>query len=75
LNGGGKEDMVGTADDSLRVMRGDGRGGFEPAPGSPLPIKEGGAWRLAISDLNGDGQPDITTSNLESSSVTVLISR
>ncbi len=31
------------------------------------------AWHLAVGDVNGDGKPDIATTNLEGDSVTVLL--
>ena len=62
------------AGDGVRIMLGDGRGSFKPAPGSPFSTGKG-AWRLAVGDVNGDGKPDIATSNLESDNVTVLLAQ
>ena len=58
----------------MRVMLGDGRGGFQPAPGSPFATGKG-TWQLAFGDVNGDGKPDVATSNLETSNVTVLLAQ
>lgn len=58
--------------DGVRVMLGDGRGGFQPAPHSPFATGKG-AWQLAVGDVNGDGKPEVVTSNLESDSVSVLL--
>ena len=63
-------DVVGTTGNSLRVLLGDGRGAFKP----PLSIPVGpGAWRFAVTDLNGDGSIDVVTSNSESHSLGVLL--
>jgi FG-GAP-like repeat len=70
----GNADVAAAADEGVRVMLGDGRGGFRPAPGSPFPAGKG-AWRMAIGDVNGDNKPDVVTSNLESDSVTVLLAQ
>ena len=72
VNHDGKMDVVAAGGDSVRVMLGDGRGGFVLGPASPAGR---GAWRLALGDLNGDGKMDVATSNLESSSVSVLLGR
>lgn len=70
----GHADALAAVGDGVRVMLGDGRGSFKPAAGSPFPAGKG-AWRLAIGDLNGDGRTDIVTSNLESDSITILLSK
>ena len=63
-------DIIATTGDSLRVLLGDGRGAFKP----PLSIPVGpGAWRFAVTDLNGDGSIDVVTSNSESNSLGVLL--
>ena len=70
----GKSEIVAAAGEGIRVMLGDGRGGFRAPPGSPFgPGK--GIWQLAIGDLNGDGKQDAVASNLESDCVTVLLGR
>jgi hypothetical protein len=58
----------------MRVMLGDGRGQFTAAPNSPF-LTGKGTWHFAISDVNGDGRPDVVTSNLESKNVSVLLGR
>jgi hypothetical protein len=63
-------DVVGTTGNSLRVLLGDGRGAFKP----PLSIQVGpGAWRFAVTDLNGDGSIDVVTSNSEGNNLGVLL--
>lgn len=71
-NRDGRIDALAAAGDTLRLMLGDGRGNFRP--GAPIPAGRG-VWRFAVSDLNGDGKPDLVTSNLESGSVSVLLGR
>ena len=56
------------------VLRGDGGGGFRPAPGSPFPVGRG-AYHLATGDVNEDGKVDIATSSFEGDSVTLLLGR
>lgn len=70
VNRDGKMDVVAAGGDSVRVMLGDGRGGFAAGPTS---LTGRGTWRLALGDVNGDGKLDVATSNLESSSVSVLL--
>jgi hypothetical protein len=58
------------------VLLGAGDGRFAPAPGSPF-IAHGGTKAhnhgLALNDLNRDGNLDITTSNQDDNSVSVLL--
>ena len=65
-------DIVGTSGDSIRVLRGDGRGVFKPAASIPVGP---GAWRMGMADLNGDGAVDCVTSNSEGNSLSVLLGR
>jgi hypothetical protein len=51
---------VATHDDDpvVHVLRGDGRGGFRPAAGSPVMLKET-VWGAVVVDLNADGRNDL----------------
>lgn len=78
LNNDQKLDLAVTEHDSndVRVFLGAGEGMFQAAPGSPFaalhatsPHNHG----LAVADLNGDGNLDITTSNQNDHSVSVLL--
>jgi hypothetical protein len=53
-------DIVVTHDDDpiVYVLRGDGRGGFQPTAGSPVRLKEN-VWGAVIADMNGDGKTDL----------------
>ena len=65
-------DVVATSGDSIRVLRGDGRGAFKQAAS----IQVGpGAWRVSVADLNGDGVSDVVTSNSEGNSLSVLLGK
>jgi len=72
VNRDGKNDVIGTSGDSIRVMLSDGSGGLQSS--APVPVGRG-AWRLAVADLNADGRSDVVTSNSESNSVSVLLGR
>src|SRR5262245_59259727 len=74
LDGDGKADVVAAAGEGVRVLLGNGRGGFRPAPGSPFATGKG-TWQLAVGDVNGDGKPDVAASNLASDTVTVLLAK
>jgi hypothetical protein len=72
VNGDGKSDVIAAAGDSVRVMLGDGRGGFTKGPST----RSGpGTWRIDLGDVNADGKLDVVTSNMEDDSVTVLLAR
>ena len=48
---------------AVTVMLGDGKGGFAPAPGTPLSLAGcGGPNLVAAGDVNGGGYPDIVVS-------------
>ena len=72
VNRDGKNDVIGTSGNSIRVMLSDGSGGLQS--GEPVPVGRG-AWRLAVADLNADGRNDVVTSNSESNSLSVLLGR
>jgi hypothetical protein len=58
------------------VLLGAGDGRFAPAPGSPFAAHQGTKAHnhgLVLSDLNGDGNLDITTSNQDDNSVSILL--
>jgi hypothetical protein len=60
----------GSADD-VAILRGNGRGGFTNAVGSPFPAN-GNPGPLVVGDFNGDGRPDLAAVNSFEGLVTVL---
>lgn len=78
VNKDGRLDVAVTEHDSndVRVFLGDGTGRFAPAPGSPFPALRGAKPHnhgLLFSDVNSDGRLDITTSNQDDHSISVLL--
>lgn len=76
VNGDGIPDVVvasqnGSSDGSVGVLIGIGNGKFQPT----VSYDSGGveAWGLAVADVNGDGNPDILVTNVQSNSVGVLL--
>jgi hypothetical protein len=74
LNRDGKPDIVvaNTASESMTVLLGDGRGHFQPAPGSPFPVGHL-PNDIAIGDFNGDGNPDLLVPNTQTPYLTILL--
>jgi uncharacterized protein (TIGR03437 family) len=74
LNGDGNLDIVtaNTIASNVTILLGDGLGNFVAAPGSPFPVGTG-PHSVAIADFNGDGKPDIVTSNSGNNTVTILL--
>ncbi len=78
VNNDGKTDLALTHHDSFGVvvLLGAGDGRFAFAPGSPFAAHQGAKAHnhgLVLSDLNSDKNLDITTSNQDDNSVSVLL--
>jgi hypothetical protein len=78
VNGDGKLDAVVADHDSylVPVLLGDGRGGLSPAPGSPVKALDGTrahTHEVVLGDVNLDRRLDILTTNVNDSSVSVLL--
>jgi hypothetical protein len=78
VNNDRNPDLALTHHDSfgVEVLLGAGDGRFSPAPGSPFTAHQGTKPHnhgLALNDLNSDGHLDITTSNQDDNSVSVLL--
>jgi hypothetical protein len=71
----GKVDLLAATEHSVRVLFGDGRGGFRGREALVVPSGGRGCWKLAVADLNEDGTPDVVTPNVESRDLTILLSR
>ncbi len=62
-----QRDIRGPAENAVTVLIGDGRGGFHPMPGSPLPLGDcRGPNSVAAGDLTGHGAHAIAVSCAES---------
>ena len=70
-NKDGKLDIVTCNDgDTVTVLLGDGRGGFTPAPDSPINVA---AHLIAVGDVNNDGNPDLGLTHHDSFGVVILL--
>lgn len=58
-------------DQSVSVLRGDGSGGFSPAPGSPFRVGRM-PYIAAAGDVDGDGFLDVAVPNAVDGNVTIL---
>jgi hypothetical protein len=62
-----QRDIAGPAENAVTVLRGDGRGGFHPMPGSPLSLDGcSGPNSVAAGGLSGNGRHAIAVSCAES---------
>jgi hypothetical protein len=78
VNRDGRLDAVAAEHDtySVTVLLGDRGGGFRAAPGSPFKTGDGPrphTHDLALGDVDGDGHPDILTTNVNDNNVSVLL--
>ena len=72
LNGDRNPDIVTTGTGTVVVYRGDGRGRFSQAPGSPFPAGNNPS-DIALGDFNEDGRLDVAVANHETTYLTVLL--
>jgi hypothetical protein len=75
FNGDGKPDLA-TVDGSssdVRVLLGDGAGGFTPAPGSPYQAGSNGSSVIVSSDFNGDSKRDLAIPRPSAGDVWILL--
>ena len=68
LDGDGHDDLVITNDPDIKVLRGDGRGGYTYVGGTFLDephnaINDLLSWEVVATDLDGDGRLDLCFSN------------
>jgi hypothetical protein len=75
VDGDGRPDLV-TAnftDNNVSVLLGRGDGTFAAQQAAPSPAPDMRLYSVEAADLNGDGRPDIVTSNKNDSTVSVLL--
>jgi len=78
MNKDGRLDILVALHDSYEVtfLLGDGRGGFAPAPTSPVLAGNGPRSHthdIAVADVNADGNPDVMTTNANDNTISVLL--
>ncbi|MGI8687688.1 MAG: FG-GAP repeat domain-containing protein [Thermomicrobiales bacterium] len=74
LNGDGKQDLVvaNCFSNTVSVLLGKGDGTFTPAPGSPIAVGTC-PEAVVLTDLNGDGKPDLVVSNYNDGTVSLFL--
>jgi hypothetical protein len=78
VNRDGKLDVAAAEHNTylVTVLLGDGRGGFQPAPGSPVQTSSGTrphTHEVVLGDVNLDGILDLLTTNVNDNTVSVLL--
>jgi hypothetical protein len=78
VNRDGKLDVVAAEHETyaVTVLVGNGRGQFQPAPGSPFKTGSGPrphTHEIVLGDVNGDRRLDILTTNVNDNNVSVLL--
>ncbi|MGB6690779.1 MAG: VCBS repeat-containing protein [Terracidiphilus sp.] len=76
MNGDGNLDLVVANHQSpyISIFLGDGKGGFRPAPGSPVDVhSKPHPHGVAVADFNGDGKPDVVTDSWGSNQIELLL--
>jgi hypothetical protein len=74
FNGDGRPDVVTDSwgNNQIELLLGDGKGGIG-TPGRYFPVGRRPYERLRSADFNGDGFPDVVTTNLDDGTVTILL--
>ena len=74
VNHDGLPDLIvaNTADETVSILLGDGKGHFNPAPGSPFACGKSPNG-IAVADMNHDGYLDLIVANTETPFITVLL--
>lgn len=59
-------------DNTITILLGNGDGTFAASSNSPIPVGNG-PFAIAVADFNGDGRLDLAVSNLNDSTVSILL--
>jgi hypothetical protein len=76
MNGDGNLDLVIPDHQSpyITILLGDGKGGFRPAPGSPVDVhSKPHPHGAAVADFDGDGKPDVVTDSWGENKIELLL--
>jgi hypothetical protein len=76
MNGDGNPDLVIADHQSpfITILLGDGKGGFHPAPGSPVDVhSHPHPHGVVVANFNGDGHPDVVTDSWGTNQIELLL--